>query len=370
MSLTRIQVKGFKSFRELDFELRDLNVLIGANGAGKSNFLGVFQLAHEVVNGRIETFSAQVGANALLYMGLKTTDRIYSDFYFEKYHYRSLLAPGAQDNLIIQSDVININGENLLARPRLFDKSVMGLNQLKDWEYEDFEQLKPIQEEIGLVIDTWRVYHFLDTTREARIKQSHNINDNAFLRSDGSNLAAFLYLLRERQHAYYDRIVKTIRLIAPFFDDFVLRPNPLNEENIRLEWRERGSDEYQNAHMLSDGTLRFICLATLLLQPQLPSLILIDEPELGLHPYAITHLAGLLRSASKLTQVIVSTQSPSLVSQFETDDIVMVEREQRQTILRRLDEDALKDWLDEYTLGELWEKNVLGGRPQHWEPTP
>ena len=151
--------------------------------------------------------------------------------------------------------------------------------------------------------------------------------------------------------------------MAPFFDDFQLSPSQRNEEKIRLEWKERGSDTYFNAHSLSDGTLRFICLATLLLQPSLPATILLDEPELGLHPFALNMLAGLLRSASTKTQVIVSTQSVQLVNEFEPDDLVIVEREDNQSIFKRLSREELEPWLEDYKLGELWETNLIGGRP-------
>jgi predicted ATPase len=174
-------------------------------------------------------------------------------------------------------------------------------------------------------------------------------------------------MLRRTRKEHYEAIRDTIRLANPFFDDFLLRPHTDNENMIRLEWREKGSDFPFQAYHLSDGTLRFICLTTLLLQPQLPSTILIDEPELGLHPYAIVILASLMRSAAERTQLIVSTQSVSLVNQFDAEDLLVVERRERdnmhETVIRRVDPQRLSSWLDEYSLGELWEKNVLGGRP-------
>jgi predicted ATPase len=185
------------------------------------------------------------------------------------------------------------------------------------------------------------------------------------LRSDAGNLAAYLYLLSEVDRACYDRIVASIRLIAPFFDDFSLRPSPLNPDKIRLEWSETGSDIVFGASALSDGTLRFMALATLLLQGNhsLPTVILLDEPELGLHPYAIVVLGSLLKSVSKQTQVIVSTQSVTLVNQFEPQDIIVVERSHHATVFRRFGEAEVASWLDDYGMGDLWEKNVLGGRP-------
>ncbi|HEX3051727.1 MAG TPA: AAA family ATPase, partial [Aggregatilineaceae bacterium] len=211
---------------------------------------------------------------------------------------------------------------------------------------------------------SWKLYQFHDTSESARVKQTGEIGDNAFLRPDAGNLAAFLFMLQEAHPEDYSRIVKAIQMVAPFFDDFNLRPSPLNPNKIQLEWREKGSDDYFNASMLSDGTLRFMCMATLLLQPNLPSTILIDEPELGLHPYAITLLTGLLRSAAAQTQVIVATQSVPLVNQFTPEDIVVVDRLAGQSTFRRLEAAEIENWMDEYGLGDLWEKNVIGGRPQ------
>jgi len=177
-------------------------------------------------------------------------------------------------------------------------------------------------------------------------------------------LAAFLYLLQETQPDYYRQIVETVRLVAPFFNDFVLRPNPFNEDKIQLEWQEKGSDGPFSANYLSDGTLRFICLATLLQQPNLPTTILIDEPELGLHPYAIVVLANMLRSAATQTQVIISTQSVPLVNQFTPEDIIVVDRQDGQSTFERRSTANLEAWLDDYGVGDLWEKNLLGGRPR------
>jgi predicted ATPase len=211
--------------------------------------------------------------------------------------------------------------------------------------------------------ESWRVYHFHDTSRAAKVKQTADLADNEYLREDAGNLAAFLYRLREKEQAAYSNIVETIRMVTPFFDDFQLRPSRLNEEKIKLEWREKGSDAYFDGHALSDGTLRFICLATLLLQPEPPTTVLLDEPELGLHPFAITVLSDLLRSAAQRTQVIASTQSVTLVNQLTPEDLLVVDRDGAESKFRRLGEEEITSWLDDYALGELWEKNVLGGRP-------
>ena len=163
----------------------------------------------------------------------------------------------------------------------------------------------------------------------------------------------------------YDLIQRTVRLAAPFFDDFVLKPLALNKDKIRLEWRHRGSDAYFNASSLSDGSLRFMALATLLLQPASlrPSVILIDEPELGLHPYAITILASLIKQASVETQIIVATQSSLFLDHFQPEDVLVADRVNGATRITRLDAEKLNVWLEDYSLGQLWEKNEFGGRP-------
>jgi predicted ATPase len=197
------------------------------------------------------------------------------------------------------------------------------------------------------------------------MRKTAKVDDNEFLRSDGSNLAAFLYYLREQYPDSYDLIRRTIQRVAPFFEDFRLSPLRLKRDDIKLEWRHRSSDQYFDASSLSDGTLRFIVLATLFLQPEShrPSAILVDEPELGLHPYAIGMLASLIRQAYGDTQVIVSSQSSLLLDHFQPEDVLVANRVEGGTELTRLDPAQLAEWLEEYSLGQLWEKNELGGRP-------
>jgi predicted ATPase len=384
MHLSRIEVTGFKSIRELKLDLRALNVLIGANGSGKSNFISLFRLLNEMAGKHLQVFIAQqAGANSLLYFGQKTTDKISVRLIFksgctgesdsetepageipiapsETIEYECEWIPTLDDTLILSQEAAVVNGmrhhwgggghkESLWPGP---DVIVIGPP-----EYVD------VSGKVSDSLTSWRVYHFHDTSESAQIKKIGAINDDLYLRPDAGNLAAFLYRLKKTKSAHYEMIRDTIRLVAPFFDDFILRPRPENENTIQLEWRERGSDYPFLAHHLSDGTLRFMCLATLLLQPDLPSTILIDEPELGLHPYAINVLASLMRSAATRTQIIVSTQSVSLVDQFDPEDLLIVERRDQATVIERLDPKRLSRWLKRYSLSELWEKNVLGGRP-------
>jgi len=209
----------------------------------------------------------------------------------------------------------------------------------------------------------WRRYHFHDTSETAGIRNASGTNQTQLLARDGENLSAFLHHIRGESPAHYQRIVATIQRVAPFFLDFVLQPEGKGGKFMRLCWRHRGSETIFDASDFSDGTLRFICLVTLFLQPQMPTLILLDEPELGLHPFALAILAGLIRSASDTTQVIASTQSVTFANQFAATDIIVVDQIDNASEFSRLDLERLQDWLGDYGVGELWEKNLLGGTP-------
>jgi predicted ATPase len=367
--LERIRIEGYKSIRTLDLTLRPLNVLIGANGAGKSNLISLFQLLNEVMARRFQVYTGRVGADTLLHFGEKITPRIEVELVFRgeqsNLHniYEAVWEPTQRDTLIFADERYGIHDQTRYADPRLYSAG-QGHPETQLYDRLSNTPHRGVADYVVEALESWKVYHFHDTSAEAGVKKLGDIADNEILRADAGNLAAFLNLLHETERGQYDRIVNTVRLVAPFFEDFNLRPSPLNTEKIRLEWREYGSDAYFSAHMLSDGTLRFMCLATLLLQPRLPSLILIDEPELGLHPYAITLLAELLESAAQRTQVIVSTQSVPLINQLTPEDIVVVDREGGQSTFTRLDSASLEGWLEAYSLGELWEKNIFGGRPQ------
>jgi predicted ATPase len=213
------------------------------------------------------------------------------------------------------------------------------------------------------VLDRCRVYHFHDTSPTADVRQSCYFGDNRWLMPDAGNLAALLLRFREQNNKHYQQIVGTIRLIAPFFDDFVIKRDASNR--VMLEWKEKDSDEVFGPHLFSDGTLRTICLATLLLQPEdeLPKLIIVDEPELGLHPYALNIIADLFKKASLHTQILISTQSSSFLDNFDPEDVIAVDREGKESKFKRLSSEELDIWLDEYSLGEVWEKNIIGGGP-------
>ena len=367
-----ISIEGYKSIRKMDIELRPLNVLIGANGAGKSNFVSFFQLLHEIAERRLQlAVGVGGGADTFLHFGPKVTKQIWARIWFGLCLYELRLAPTVDYRLMFTHEFAQYQSPGELPYPE-----DMGMghfeSRLKDYVDDTGGECHAgeshhVYEAMLKVV----VYHVHDTSSLAGIRRQKAINDNEFLRQDGENLAAFLFNLKQTEPRAYQNIRDVVRLAAPFFDDFKLRPVTANPELIQLEWTQVESDYPFRPGQLSDGTLRFICLATALLQPNPPATMLFDEPELGLHPYALTLLASLFKQATKSGgQVIVCTQSAALLNEFEPEDVIVADRQDGQSTFRRLDKANLSEWLENYGLGELWEKNIFGGRPHSESETP
>ena len=376
--LSHIRVNGYKSIERLDLQLRAINVLIGPNGAGKSNFISFFRMLNDVAEGRFQLYVQRSGrAASLLYYGPRITKSIEAGLYFARNGYLFKLSPTEDDRLIFEEEQTYFKGDYKPANYSVIGKGNEESRLSQAYELDKRYSPPGVPSYVYPSVQSWRVYHFHDTSPNAPIKQEHDLYDNERLRSDAANLAAYLYLLREKYPANYALIQATVRRVFPRFGDFALRPNPFSPERIRLEWREQGSDYLFGPHQTSDGTLRFMALATLLLQPRLPTTVLIDEPELGLHPSALAVLAGLVKSAASRSQVILTTQSVTFLNQFEPEDVVVVERaaegeasdpsagtDRVPSTFRRIESSAELDaWLEDYSVGSLWEMNVLGGRP-------
>ena len=362
--LDSITVKGFKSIASIEeLKLGPVTVLIGPNGSGKSNFISVFSFMNAIREGRLQEYVIRAGgADKVLHFGSRVTDKLYIHIAFldGANQYQITLEPNGADELVPRSETAYFWDKPRYPRPYEREIERAGREAGISAQYPG-----GIGRYVQQRLDSWRLYHFHDTSVTSPMKKTADLNDNRYLRTDGSNLSAFLYLLREKHENSYGMIASTISQVAPFFQDFALEPQLLNSDKIRLEWRHAGTDAYFDASSLSDGTLRFMVLATLFLQPveYRPSVILVDEPELGMHPYAITLLAALMKQASTEAQVIVSTQSSLLLDQFEPEDVLVAERVDGATRFNRLESSKLESWLESYSLGQLWEKNELGGRP-------
>lgn len=368
-SVEQLSIHGFKSIQNLEgLKLGNINVLIGANGSGKSNFVSFFRMLGEMVEGRLQVWTGKQGyADRVVSFGVKETQTLSASIRFGRNGYDFSLEPTIDSGFVFTDESLYFNGPYHGAESYWLGSGHAEAKLKKMYERSNSGNTPDrVSEYCYESITSWKVFHFHDTSDTASVKRRGSLHDKEHLRPDASNLAAFLYRLKHENEDVYEQIRKTVRLAIPFFDDFALTPEqlPSGEEQIRLLWRQNDSDYAFWPDQLSDGSIRFICLATALLQPDPPSTIIIDEPELGLHPYAITLLGSLIRSASKRMQVIVSTQSVPLVNEFSIDDLIVVEREKGASVFRRHHAEDFESWLEDYSVGELWEKNILGGRPE------
>jgi len=365
--LEQVDIKGFKSFEEVSIDLDQINVMVGPNGAGKSNFISFFRMLNFMLTGSFQAFiGEQGGADELLHYGDKTTAEIEASLMFRssvgENTYRAELKSAAGDTLIFTREEIVFNDPDSEQPP--YEESLgAGHNETNLGEAADGgnETAAFFRGQLA----QYRVYQFHDTSKDARLRKKSWADQDGYLRDDAGNLAAILFRLKHENRERYRRIRDTIQQIAPFFDDFHFPVPEQEPEKVQLNWREKGSNYVFSPNQLSDGTLRTMALLTLLLLPEkeLPEMIILDEPELGLHPYAIKVVAGLIQEVSNKAQVLMATQSTRLVDAFQPQDILVVERRERSSTFTRPEPEELSEWLESYSLGELWEKNVIGGRP-------
>jgi predicted ATPase len=372
MSIYSISIQNFKSIRDSGpIEIKPLNVLIGPNGVGKSNFIGFFKFLNVLFDRQLQNHIARKGrADGFLYFG-RRSKFISGEVIFTNDEnkisnkYRFKLEPDQSNSLFFSEEysIYNVRTQTSVDSVLWNEKRInYGGTPESNLPIDSSTRTQFLRD----FFRSFKVFHFHDTSDSSKLKGFCNTTDYEYLIEDGSNLPAFLYKMQETSPKDFKILEFTIKSIAPFIDSLYLRPDAINPNQIELRWREKGHDNLFNAYSLSDGTLRFICLCTLLLQPKPPKTIIIDEPELGLHPAAIIKLGAMLKNASEKAQIIISTQSINLLDQFSAEDILVVEREDDQTTFKRLNSDDLVNWLDEYSdysMGDLWRKNVLGGTP-------
>ena len=363
-----LEIKGYKSISSdypLTLNLDNINIFLGANGAGKSNIISFFKMLSFMMSGRFEEYVARAGSNqTILHFGSKKTPSISAKLRFENSksydEYEFTLTTATPNRLIIKDETITWGRKENELKPQTI--------QLKSNFTES--GLVDTKDKTALIIRNildrgCKVYQFHDSSNEGPLRQASPVNSANYLQAEGNNLASFLYLLKQNYPIEYKRIVNHVKMVVPQFRDFYLEPQ---NNYISLNWVDTSLNDYVfNSHQLSDGSIRFIALATLLLQPNkiMPNVIIIDEPELGLHPYAIDLLAEMIKDASLHTQIIIATQSSALIDNFDVDNITVIERDEDKgcTIVKKLNSKGLQEWLDEYSNSELWSKNVIGGRP-------
>lgn len=356
-----LNIEGFKSIKKAEIKLGAINVLIGSNGAGKSNLIAFFKLVRAMFKKQLQAYTLEQKADNLFYFGRKTTEELMGKIIF---------TGGSNNNAYLFSLKSNVEGELFID----FEASGYNVNVDNDtnnyfYNYNLRESKVrngrwPRDKYLASYMTGIQIYHFHDTSTTSWLRKPCSVEDNLQLKPDGRNLPAFLYMLKENHPKVYARMLKNIQSVAPFIYDFILNPSITKgrEGEIELRWIDKGDLESNfSAYHFSDGTLRFIALTAVLLQPNPPSLIIVDEPELGLHPFAISKLAGMIRIASTKSQVLVSTQSATFVDQFKLEEIITVDRsaQERQTVFHRLNPEEWAHWLDDYSIGDLWQRNIF-----------
>lgn len=371
--IDKVFIEGFKSYGKMEetgVSFNDINIIIGANGVGKSNFISFLEMIAYIASDGFEKYVARNGfADSLLHFGARNTDRISGKLDFsvgqKRDCYEFVLAKSVGGQMYFDREKISYDNPNY-SQP--FEKTFgMSVNRsgLLDYSRNDHT--------VGTILSILRgcrIFHFNDTSINSSMRSPSYLYDNAYLRSDAGNIASFLYGMKMNHFDHYERIIEYIKLVFPRFGDFVLIPSDMEgtDKYLLLNWMENGSEEVFGPHMLSDGTLRFIALVTLLMQPDesMPYVVILDEPEIGLHPHAIKILSDILYQTLDKAQIIVATQSVTLLNNFEVKDVMIADYDnQRKTsTIRSINEKELRGWLETYTIGELWNKNVLGGVPR------
>ena len=380
-TITQLTIKGYKSIRDLEnFELRRFNVLVGANGSGKSNFIDFFRMLNFMFNstqGSLQLYVARKGrASSLLHYGSKTTrymdacvqfdgDRQWSRYSFS-------LSWGAPDDLHFASELLEYqrDGKDHGPRQKQLGSAHLESAVLREADSRGDVAVASVAKVFRNRLRQVQVYHFHDTSDEANIRLTQSLDRDDYLMSHAGNLAVFLHHLKENKPTHYKRILSNVQIVAPYIRDFVVEPLLANDRFVLLRWKDRSGEIFE-PNQLSDGTIRAIALITALLQPDesMPSIMLFDEPELGLHPAAIGLIASLLEAAAEKRQIIVATQSPILIRSYRPEDVIVVERSEDakgkgESLFKRLDSVSLEFWLKDFDLGELYEKNVTGGGAQ------
>lgn len=353
--LDYVEIEGFKTLKKVNLKLEPLNILIGGNGSGKSNLLSFFTFLGQLYDQNLQDYIAQQGGiDKFLHKGRKVTQEIVFKLPFNNETNGYGVVLRIRENTLYFANEVAMYNNNDWEIGKNLNESLLRTNALYRSVY------------IRQYLLGCRKYHFHDTSFNSALKSDSSIDNDIYgLNSDGRNLAAYLYHIRKTEPKVYGMILGVVQSIAPFLVDFVLEPNV--GHRVELKWRTKGGEVIFGPNDFSDGTLRFIALAILFLQPRLPDTIVIDEPELGLHPAAVASLACLMRSAAaRGSQVIAATQSAELISHFNPEDVVTVDLVDGESKFQRLSSVKLDSWLEMYSLGEIWQRSIISqGQPQY-----
>lgn len=367
IEIQNIVINGFKSIQSMpSFAPRSINVFIGQNGAGKSNFISFFKFLSNMLSGTgnlADYTGLHGGASAFLFDGAETSPQITGAISLKTStglnEYKFRLSHASADTFVYTEEQFRYTPADFKGERVWYD---LGSGH-KESALINAESTGKTQGTVKRMLQQLITYQFHNTTFNSPIRNNKAaIENNWFLEEDGRNLSAVLNELSTNQTAIYQKIITIIQQIIPFFDDFVLIDQ---YGKTYLRWKEKGSPVTFVATQASDGMLRAMALVTLLCLPpeRLPAVIFLDEPELGLHPSAVKTICELIHGASEHCQIFIATQDADMLNEFEPEDIVVVSRDSRKSTFKRLVNEDLTEWIGTYSLSDLWHQNIIGGKP-------
>lgn len=384
MKLTQLIIQNYRSLADCTLPLRDLAVIIGPNGAGKTALLEVFQLLKRGSQQELAKFlETQGGFHAVLNhregdsISIELSIDAESEESDSPIHYQFELK-GRPLGYTIASERLEWQTDRNASAPFRYIDAGHGEVRYADpaspesttpvWGYDPLELALAQAPQVNGEVDALRrtlsqteLYGALDVSPRGIIRLPQSLTPTTLPGPNGDNLFSALYNLRASHRDVYDRIID---LLHQGFADFDGVEFPVvGAGQVTLAWYERGDSQPFYPNQLSEGTLRFLWISTLLLSPELPGRLLLDEPEISLHPELLKLLAALLQDASARSAIVVATHSPDLIRWLEPEEVLVADKEDGATRFTWADQMNLDEWLDEYTLRDLWLMGNLGGRP-------
>ena len=356
MLLRRLKVSGMLSFgpRGVDLPLEPLNVLIGANGSGKSNLLEAIALLRSAPSDLTEPIARRGGPDEFFWKGPDASYRLHIeavvDFLQDRAVRHSLSVARSGGRIAVAAETVDgfkIEPLSKISRSPKPEASILqiAVPQTEPWHLkEQYEALR-----------LYRNWSFGPDAPLRAPSGAHGRSD--FLDEGGGNLALVL------SQFYGDHKQALLDALRSLYEGIVDFRCPVTGGTVGLFLEEKGNRAIP-ATLLSDGTLRYLCLLAVLLHPKPPPLICIEEPELGLHPDLLPTLSDLMREASQRSQLVVTTHSDVIVDTLtdQPESVVICEKHDGETEMRRLDKADLSKWLKDYSLGNLWMDGELGGK--------
>ncbi len=391
--LEKISIKGYRRLQQVDLEMRDLVVMIGANGSGKTSFLDAMSMLAASASGKLhESLQSKGGLNEILTRG--RSDKLQIGILAkaldqEDLTYSLAISPKGlayeitQEHLTKQpisatekvSHIFPMIGDNLISK-RYIESYGLGIKYFREddailspnWEHNYLEtslsqvpKMYQEPENLRKSLASCTYYGALDVSGTSPIRLPQAMRPAKLPGVRGEDLVSCLYDLRESDR---DRFEMVESIISAAFPDFErLNFPPVAAGTISMTWKDRNFSQPIYIHELSEGTLRFLWLVALLQSQNLSTITLLDEPEVSLHPDLLRHLVYLMREASKHTQLIVATHSDRLIRFLAPHEVLICDLEDGEAKMTWADTLDLEKWLEDYSLDQLWSMNVMGGRP-------